>query len=513
MVFFRFGPKQICKTHKVFFPTGEFVTLRIWTAALLILTSPVHSQTVADRIATVDGFLSRAVAFGQFNGVVLIAQHGDVLYEKALGTANMEWDVPNAVDGRFEIASMTKAITAIAIMQLVEEGKIRLDGHVSEYVPFYPHETGDRITVDQLLSHTSGLQQDIAFADDPNNIPLIVPAVNADLLSNDSIVKLISLRPLRFPPGTGYGYSSDGYAVLGAVIEHVTGVPVWRALKTRVLDRAGMTDTGVSLLPPLLRKRAYGYAQTFAGYENASHIGVTPAGGLYSTARDLYRFDRALTTDTLVHSVSKQRLFATRSVVTAYGWKTSEELRPNGTRRQVLRTTGGLPGFENLMVRIPSEDRVIIFLSNTRHLVWRLDDFAVAINHILDGERYTAPKRSLAETIAAEISANSRAVDLRRLFVATRNDTVNYFLEEGGINRLGYFVLYTLRAPADALEIFALNTETFPQSANAYDSLGEAYLVSGDTTKAILNYRKSLALNPKNSNAEAVLKRLGAPRQ
>jgi CubicO group peptidase (beta-lactamase class C family) len=480
-------------------------------AACLLATSAAHSQTVAARIARVDGFLTRAAAIHQFNGVALVAQGGHILYEKAFGIANMEWNVPNATDSRFEIASMTKAMTAIAIMQLVEEGKIRLDGHVTEYVPFYPHETGDLITIEQLLSHTSGLQQDIAFADDPNHVPPIVPTVNADLLSNDSIVKLISQRPLRFPPGTSFGYSSDAYAVLGAVIEHVTGVPIWRALKTRVLDRAGMTETTVALLPPLLPKRAYGYAQTFAGYENAAHIGVTPAGGFYSTVRDLYRFDRALTTDTLVHAVSKQRLFAIRSVVTAYGWKTSEEVRPNGTRRQILRTTGGLPGFENLMVRIPSQDRVIIFLSNTRHLVWRLDDFAVAINHILDGEGYSAPKPSLAEMVASRLSTTP-ALDLRQLLVATRPDTVGYSMDEGEINRLGYYVLYALKVPADAVEIFALNTDRFPRSGNAYDSLGEAYLVVGDTAKAISNYRKSLTLDPKNTNAEVLLKRLGASR-
>ena len=118
---------------------------KIWAASFLVLTFPVHSQSVPARIANVDRFLARAVAFHQFNGVALVAQGGKVLYEKAFGIANMEWEVPNASDSRFEIASMTKPITAIAIMQLVEEGKLRLDGHVSEYVPFYPHATGDRI--------------------------------------------------------------------------------------------------------------------------------------------------------------------------------------------------------------------------------------------------------------------------------------------------------------------------------------------------------------------------------
>jgi CubicO group peptidase (beta-lactamase class C family) len=487
------------------------VVCKPWAAAFLLAASTGRSQTPsASAIAKVDEFLTRAAALNQFNGVALIAQRGRILYEKPFGLANMEWGVPNVADSRFEIASMTKPITAIAIMQLVEEGKVRLDGHVSDYVPFYPRETGDRITIDQLLSHTSGLQQDIAFADDPNNVPAVVPLINADLLSNDSIVKLIAQRPLRFAPGTSYGYSSDAYAVLGAVIEHVTGMPVWRALKMRVLDRAGMTETGVSLLGPLVPHRTNGYAQTFAGFDNAPHIGITPAGGLYSTIRDLYRFDRALTTDTLVHAASKQRLFAIRSVATAYGWKTSEEVRLDGAHRQILRTTGGLPGYENLMVRIPSQDRVIIFLSNTRHLVWRLDDFAVALNHILDGEPYALPRRSLAEAAAAEFNGGVRAGDLRRFLITNRADTSDYTLDEAEINRLGYHLLYPRNAPADAVVVFTFNAEAFPRSANVYDSLGEALLAAGDTTRAIANYRRSLALDPNNSNAAAVLKRVGA---
>jgi len=226
----------------------------------------------------------------------------------------------------------------------------------------------------------------------------------------------------------------------------------------------------------------------------------------------VYRFDRALYGEALVRQSSKDRIFATRSVATAYGWKTSEELRPNGARRKVLRTTGGLPGFQALMVRIPSEDRVIIFLSNTRNLVWRFDDFAVAINHILDGEPYSMPRQSAAEALAGGMHRGLRNDALRELVGRVRRDTATYSLDEAELNRLGYYALYTLKAARDAVQIFETNVAAFPKSANAYDSLGEAYLVAGDTAQAILNYRKSLSLNPQNSNATAVLKRLGATR-
>jgi CubicO group peptidase (beta-lactamase class C family) len=491
--------------------------LGITLITLLIVAAP--SQTAPSRVVNVlaqpavpaatliDTFMKRAVEYGQFNGTVLVIDRGRRVYERAFGEANREWHVPNSVTTRFEIASMTKPMTAIVIMQLVQEGKLRLDGKVFEYVPYYPAETGQRITVEQLLTHTSGLQQDMGFIDDP-----IAAVINADLLSNDSLVKLISQRPLRFEPGTGYGYSSDAYAVLGAIIEHVTGRSYWDALRERVLQRAGMSETGVSLLGPVVQRRASGYAQTWDGYENAPHIGVTPAGGLYSTLADLERFDRALYSDTLVNEESKRLLFAARSVITAYGWKTSEDTLQSGVTRRVLRTTGGLPGFGAVMVRVPSLQRTIIMLTNIRTITWRLEDFAASIGRILDGRPYALPKRSVAEALAADLKAQVRPEVLDRHFEQMRTDTARYTLSEAELNQLGYHALNSWRDVPRAIAIFQVNVRAFPKSGNVYDSLGEAYLAQGDTVRARANYRRSLELDPNNTNAADILRRIGPPR-
>jgi CubicO group peptidase (beta-lactamase class C family) len=455
----------------------------------------------------IDAFMKRAVEYGQFNGAILVIDRGQRVYERAFGEANIEWHVPNTVNTRFEIASMTKPMTAIAIMQLVQEGRLRLDGKVSEYLPYYPAETGQRISVEQLLNHTSGLQQDIGFIDDP-----IVAAINADILSNDSLVKLISRRPLRFAPGTSYGYSSDGYAVLGAIIEHVIGRPFWEVLRERVLQRAGMSETGVSVLRPIVPRRASGYAQTWDGYENAPHIGVTAAGGLYSTLGDIERFDRALYGDALVNEESKRLLFAPRSVITAYGWKTSEDTLRSGITRRVLRTTGALPGFGAVMVRVPSQRRTIIMLTNIRTMTWRLEDFAGNISRILDGEPYSLPKRSIAVALASDVKAGVPPEQIDRHFEQMRTDTARYALSEAELNRLGYHTMNSWRDLPRAIAIFRLNVRVFPKSANVYDSLGEAYLAQGDTIRARANYRRSLELDPNNSGAAAILRRIGPQR-
>ena len=484
-----------------------FAKVALSFAVIILAATETYSfaQTRAKRI---DELMTLYHKYGQFNGVILVAERGQVVYERAFGQANLEWGIPNTLDTKFEIASMTKPMTALLIMQLVEEGKIRLDGKVSDYIPYYPRETGTKITVDQLLSHTSGLQQDIAFSDNPNDIPSIITKINADLLSNDELVKLIAARPLRFEPGTDYGYSSDGYAVLGAIIEHVTGKSYWQVLAEGILKPAGMTETVPALLTPLVPKRASGYRQSFADIENAMHIGATPAGGLYSTARDLHRWERALYGNSLASQRSKDLLFGLRKVTTAYGWKTAEE-EWAGKRRTILRTTGGLPGFANLLLRVPEEERVIILLSNIRGSVYRLDDVAAAINRILDGAPYEMPRRSIADSLAPVIEQSGVAAALAR-FRQMRARTAEYSLIESEMNTLGYYFLNTRKAIDAAVAVFRLNVEAFPNSANAYDSLGEAYMVKGDKELAIRNYQRSLELNPRNTNAIELLKKLRA---
>src|SRR5687768_4002613 len=408
---------------------GHSLVVAIAALSLLGASANQYPRGQAQSAATrIDAFMKRAAEYGQFNGAILVIDGGQRVYEAAFGKANLEWHVPNSVNTRFEIASMTKPMTAIVIMQLVQEGKVRLDAKVSQYLPYYPAETGQKITVEQLLNHTSGLQQDMGFINDP-----IVHAINADMLSNDSLVKLISRRSLRFEPGTSYGYSSDAYAVLGAIIEQVTGRSYWDALRERVLQRAGMSETGVSVLRPIVPRRAAGYAQTWDGYENAPHIGVTPAGGLYSTLRDIERFDRALYGNSLVNEESKRVLFAPRSVITAYGWKTSEDTLRSGVTRRVVRTTGGLPGFGAVMVRVPSRQRTIIMLTNVRPMTWRLEEFAVSISRILDREPYTLPKRSIAESLAVEIKSRVSPGLLARHFDQLRADTLRFALLEAEV--------------------------------------------------------------------------------
>jgi CubicO group peptidase (beta-lactamase class C family) len=386
----------------------------------------------------------------------------------------------------------------------VDEGKVQLDAPAGRYVPAFRDGPGEGITIEQLLVHTSGLQQDIAFPDG-HEVPPIVAKINADLVPLDELVRLIAQRPLRFLPGTGYSYSSDGYAVLGAIIEQVTQLDYWDALAERVVRRAGMTATVPALEKPIVPHRVAGYRQTFDGIENGEHIGVSPAGGLYSTVADLFAWERALTGDALMSPRAKERVFAARDVITAYGWKTREELR-GGRKVLIARTTGGLPGFVHVLERIPSEDRVIITLCNVRGPFLTLDRLVSGIHTVLDGKQPEVPRPSAAIALAVSAAAGEAALSSELIRVT---DSARYYVDEGEINSAGYHLLNARRDVNGALAVFAFNVSMFPSSHNVYDSLGEAQLAAGQREAAIRSYRKVLELDPGNENATQVLERLG----
>jgi tetratricopeptide (TPR) repeat protein len=161
---------------------------------------------------------------------------------------------------------------------------------------------------------------------------------------------------------------------------------------------------------------------------------------------------------------------------------------------------------------MPSRQRTIIMLTNIRTMTWRLEDFAVSISRILDGGPYSLPKRSVAEALAVDVKARASSEMIDRRFEQMRTDTARYALLEAEINRLGYHAMNTWRDIPRAIDVFRLNVRAFPMSGNVYDSLGEAYLAQRDTVRARTNYRRSLELDPNNTNAADILRRIGPPR-
>jgi CubicO group peptidase (beta-lactamase class C family) len=152
-----------------------------------------------------DEFMQAQARFSQFSGAVLIEQNGKILYKKAFGLANREWNVPNTIDTKFRIAAITKQFTAAAILQLVDKGKLSLEDKLSKYFPDFPK--GDSVTIHMLLNHTSGINNSPGLS-----IFALLPVLAH---SKDSLIALHKKLPYDFSPGTNFKYNNFGYFLLG----------------------------------------------------------------------------------------------------------------------------------------------------------------------------------------------------------------------------------------------------------------------------------------------------------
>jgi CubicO group peptidase (beta-lactamase class C family) len=454
-----------------------------------------------DKSKKIDELMTLCSSAGQFNGSALVVENGKVIYRKSFGYANLEWNIPNTPDTKFRIGSITKSFTAILVLQLVEQGKLNLEAKITNYLPNFPKKTGDKITVNQLLTHTSGLP-------DYNNVPDFFRMVQSGLLSQDEILKRISEYDLLFEPGTKFGYSSDGYILLGAMIEKVTGKPYQQVLEENILNPLRMKNTGYSRRDLVLEKRASGYRKRLSGYENPLYYVESPAAGMYSTVDDLYLWEQALYAGTLLSPKYKKLMWSISPYGNAYGWLVSKKaLERNGESLLFVVSEGAIPGFFAWTARLPKDKHLIVLLTNVRGATNYLPDISQAITNILYGKPYQPPKRSIAETLLPTITQKGIEAALSQYRSLKSTQTNSYSFAENELNSLGFQLLNTQKF-REAIEILKLNVEAAPQSWNAYDSLGEAYMRSGNKELAITNYQKSVELNPQNANGIGMLKRL-----
>jgi CubicO group peptidase (beta-lactamase class C family) len=449
---------------------------------------------LADKAAPIDALVRKYVALNQFSGAVLAAEGGKVLFKKGYGMANLEWSIPNAPDTKFRIGSVTKQFTSMLVLQLVQEGRLKLDDKAADILPYYRKDTGGRFTVHHLLNHTSGLPNytNAEFFLGPGRRPWGMEAFVKEFCSGE----------LEFEPGAEYRYSNSGYFVLGAVIKQVTGKSYEQNLRQRILDPLGMTATGYDHQEIVLPGRAAGYERRGEAAVHADYVDLsTPgaAGAMYSTVEDMALWDRALYGDTLLGPELKTRMFTPGLGNYAYGWGVRMlPIGPDKAERTVIRHSGGIPGFSSHIVRVPEERNLVVVMSNfDDHGIQAL---AEGVLDILYGRTPPDPKRSAAEVLMKTYRAQGLDEVIRQYRDIKAREADQYNVSEGEINLLGYRLLGAGKVD-DAIAIFKLNVEAYPQGANTYDSLAEAYMAAGKKEDAIRNYAKSLELDPGNRNA------------
>jgi len=237
-----------------------------------------------------------------FMGAVLVARGSDVMLSKGYGSANLEWNIPNAPSTKFRLGSITKQFTAASILLLEERGKLKLDDPIKNYVPEAP-AAWDKITIFNLLTHTSGI---------PNFTSL--PEYQSLKLRETPVAKTIAAvrdKPLDFAPGEKMSYSNSGYLVLGHVIERITGGSYERFVSDTIFAPLGMKDSGYDSNTAIIPRRAAGYAPSPAGPINAGFIHMSiphGAGALYSTTEDLLRWELGLFGGKLISAASLAKM-------------------------------------------------------------------------------------------------------------------------------------------------------------------------------------------------------------
>jgi CubicO group peptidase (beta-lactamase class C family) len=443
--------------------------------------------------------MEKYAEYGQFSGSVLVAEHGKVIYKSGFNLANREWRIHNEPDTKHRLGSITKQFTAMLVLQLVEQGKLKLDVPISTYLPDYPKEQGGKITLHHLLTHSSGIPNYTSFPD--------YQKMMGRSYTPAELVKGFADLPLEFNPGEKFSYSNSGYTLLGYIIEAVSGKTYEQCLQDQILTPLKMTETGYDHHETVMEKRAAGYNKNGNSYTNARYIDMSvpfAAGALYSTVDDLYLWDQALYTDILLPEKSKELLFKKHIPAGpsyyGYGWSVFHRSVNMKESLMITEHSGSINGFNTLISRIPSDKNLVVLLNNTGGAA--LNEMNYAIRAILYDQPYDLPKRSLAYILADVIGKQGLAEGLAKF--KEFKSSGQYVMKEDEINSVGYDFLNAGKI-TEAIEVFKLNVEAFPASGNCYDSLGEAYLKNGNKELAIKNYKRSVELDPRNENGKKVL--------
>ena len=478
----------------------------------------------------IDGVINEYVVQQNFMGSVLVADEGKIIFSKGYGLADVEKKIPNTPETVFMIGSITKEFTAMLVTQLVEKRKLKLDNTISDFLPDFPKDIGQRITVEMLLNHTSGLIL-------PEGIEKYYGASTKEEFLK-IYLKQLSEEGLRFEPGKGYGYSNAGYHILGHIIEKVTAKTYEAVLHEQILDPLGMSNTGCNKKGLVLSNRAYSYCRLpdrYVGWNNEqSHSPEAvyfSAGSMYSTVGDLFKFSKALSSNVLLSPEYMQMYLKLRNVKTrlpipymsqqlvneffrTYGngfvGEVSVIQDPGSQKEDTLYWHDGtMYLFKGFHYHFTGKEQIIIVLSNCSYIC-EGDEMALRIYQVLNDRpfEHIRIKHSLAQYIEEEVALHAGIPAAIDEYLRLKSDTVTFVLPSARRLVSDARQIVELGDLESAIRILQVALSDFPDSWEVHDALGDMYIMKGDNTSAIQSFRKSLQLNPQNTRAKEMLKKL-----
>jgi len=434
----------------------------------------------------VDRLADEYIQLDIFSGVILIAKKGKAVYQKPFGLADREEGIPNKKNTLFDIGSMNKTFTSIVIKQLIAEGRLKYSDKLTDFIKGYEDSRVEDVTVRHLLDHESG------FGDYHKKGFFDLPKESKTL---QAIVDMTKSMQLEFEPGMQEMYSNTGYVLLGAIIEEVSGDTYFQNVRERIIKPLRLRNTYIEDLSGLEKKRAKGYYKTVSGelIRNDRFVDQpNPDGGFLSTVEDIMKFYRSYYYDTLLLSKTMKEDDPFFNYI--------DELAPG----KAIVHAGGFEGFNTVIYQIISDDISIIVFSNMDEPV--AEHLGMGILLIIRGQEPAKPSLPAVQMVYKYFK--ERGIDyIRENFEEL---TVNFHPADPRdliLNIVGYNIL-SEGLTDEAIELFKLNIEFFPGVANCWDSLGEAYMLKGDTTAARKAYEKALEINPDMETAKKALDKI-----
>lgn len=469
-------------------------------ATLLALPVSAHGANRDVPVQDIRALVKRHAELDLFSGTVIVADHGKVIYSDAYGDANKDHRIPNRLNTSYNIGSIGKTFTAVAIMQLVEAGKLQLDDKLVKFMPEFPFPEKETITIQQLLNHSSGLGDYMEHEDYKRKMSSIETIAD--------ILPLIHAQKPLFPAGERFGYSNSGMVVLGAIIEKLSGLSYPDYLQRHIFKPAGMTDSRLAQEHEVLANRSIGYTMTPNRGYLANLRDIMPAsadGGLRTTAVDLLHFDQALNGNVLLSANSRQRMFTPVGPAPFYasGWFTKSV----GQHRAVGHG-GGAPGVNAEFRRYPDDGYTLIVLSNYDMGATPLTE---EIEKALFDLPYTLPTQADADFARAQQfmdtdQASAALPILDSLAGADQPHLLSLYLS-AKLRIVGKTdVEKALQSLTRYIELAAADAR--PSRAAAWWRKGNAYEVLGNVSDARRCYEQSLQLDPNDEDVKLALARL-----
>jgi CubicO group peptidase (beta-lactamase class C family) len=474
--------------------------LKRLTISLLCLVAGI-ALFAQKKEAKLAGIMQAYHNYNMFDGAVLVAENGKIIYKGAFGLANREWNIPNQTDTKFMLGSVSKPLTATLMLIQVQKGLLDLNKTIADYLPEFKNKPAAAITIKQLLSHTSGIPNYDIIKD-------FFPRISRQNFTREDYVKVYMDSALSFEPGSRYFYSSWGYFTLGYIMERVTGKTYSQLMKDDIFSKLQMNNSGSYQHLQVVPNRATGYDYSFGGFTSADfrdQSNTMGTGDLYSTVEDLFKFHLAISNHTLLNKQLTDEMLSPgiRPARYGYGWFNQNFKYTPADSIAANFHLGMTEGFISFMLRIPSTNSFTLILCNssptdffgiTKNLVKALYNMPVTVKQ---------PVHKKMETFISQMGA-VKAVDEYKKMKA---DTAHYYIDWISMNFIAEQLL-NLKRYEDARVIAENNAAEFPDKDLVMFTTGNIYLALNRKEDAITYYKKTLQLYPGYQEAKNRLKEL-----